>query len=71
MLVREPEKRITLDNLIKHEWLQLNDQIDSNCTNTNYMIPLIKRKSLSEIENNQIIESMVKGNIASKNEIKL
>jgi hypothetical protein len=62
---------MSLDNIVRHEWLQLNDQIDSNCTNSNYMIPLIKRKSLSEIENNQIIESMVKGNIATRSEIKM
>lgn len=120
MLVREPEKRIKLDDIQNHLWLkEYSDEEDLTASDPNgeeeedyaddddddevdcvlkrrhdkltlkenqqpvkrkkhfssreklfkKVIPLIKRENLSEENNNDIIENMVSGKIASKEEI--
>ena len=74
MLIREPEKRIELDDIARHEWLLLassNDECQQqNNVNDNFDVPMIKRKVLSENIQNEIVNSMIKGNIATHEEIK-
>ena len=74
MLIREPEKRIELDDIARHEWLLLassNDECQQqNNVNDNFDVPMIKRKVLSENIQNEIVNSMIKGNIATNEEIK-
>lgn len=75
MLVREPENRILLNDIAKHDWLlaasnndesqqqqaQMNDHFDE---------PLIKRKVIAESLQNEIVNNMIKGNIATHEDIK-
>ena len=112
MLVRNPEKRIKLDEIANHEWLkkinslsgssgddntsvdQLNidddDDLNRNNSKDNdrisrpnkkltnnsdsanedfYLVPFIKREHLSQKDNDDIVDAMVNGNIATKEEI--
>ncbi|KAF5305616.1 hypothetical protein FQR65_LT07697 [Abscondita terminalis] len=64
MLVRDPEKRATLVEIAAHPWLaqQKDDQsID--------IVPLITREQLSDDDHNLIVQKIVNGNIATKEEI--
>lgn len=64
MLVRDPEKRATLTQIAAHPWLaqQKGDQsLD--------MVPLITREQLSDDDHNLIVQKIVNGNIATKEEI--
>lgn len=111
MLVRVPEKRIHLDELVNHPWFK--ELEDSNSTETSElsssdenidpinngvqflaesvgganvlknkrvkqgkskeelikMMTLIKRENLTEKQNNEIIDFMINGEIASREEI--
>lgn len=77
MLVREPEKRILLEDIAKHEWMtnydadddddENNTLVSSNSNDDN--LPLIKSKRLTPQEENEIIDNMIKGNIATYDEI--
>jgi SNF-related kinase len=80
MLVRDPEKRILLDNISKHEWLNMcqdnhdygddNDREFDDQDNDSYNEePLIKFNNLSQAENDRIIKKMINGSIAAKEEI--
>ena len=98
MLVREPEKRISLSEISNHVWLRdtgpeenpdssdISDEQENNHNHNNnnrtdgkkeslseeqllMMIPLIKRENLSEADSEQIIDCMVNGGIATKDEI--
>lgn len=64
MLVRDPEKRSTLDQIAKHPWLQQNTTSD-----TIDYLPLVSRQELSEEDHAFIIQKMINGKIASKEEI--
>ena len=57
MLVREPENRIELNDIAKHDWLLINDENSSNqiiIKEDNYDEPLVKRKVLAESLQNEI-----------------
>ncbi|XP_031783971.1 SNF-related serine/threonine-protein kinase isoform X3 [Nasonia vitripennis] len=64
MLIREPDKRASLDEIEKDDWLSIAQNND--CTED---IPLVSREQVSEEHHNCIITKMVNGNIATKEEI--
>lgn len=65
MLVRNPEQRATLDEIAKHKWL-VSGKADPSPLDT---IPLVSREQLSEEDHNLIVQKIVNGNIATKEEI--
>lgn len=64
MLVRAPEKRATLAEIAAHPWLACNKQ-----ENAADALPLVSREQLSEEDHNLIVQKIVNGNIATKEEI--
>ncbi|XP_050299463.1 SNF-related serine/threonine-protein kinase [Anthonomus grandis grandis] len=67
MLVRNPEKRAPLKEISTHEWLK-SDHEDVSATD-NLTLPLVSREQLSEEDHNFIVQKIVNGNIATKEEI--
>lgn len=63
MLVRNPEKRATLAEIASHPWINTSKQDNSD------LLPLISREHLSEDDHNLIVQKIVNGNIATKEEI--
>jgi hypothetical protein len=72
MLVREPENRIQLNDIAKHDWLLFNDDNGQHQKEdlNYYDEPLVKRKVLAESLQNEIVNYMIKGNIATQEDIK-
>lgn len=67
MLVRNPEKRATLKEISVHPWL-----VNGNEENTGVdvlALPLISRENLTEEDHNFIVQKIVNGNIATKEEV--
>ncbi|CAB3372764.1 Hypothetical predicted protein [Cloeon dipterum] len=64
MLVREPEKRASLEDLAKDPWLQVSSEVQPS-----EYLPLISREHVSEEDHNLIIQKMVSGKIATKEEV--
>ncbi|GFS92309.1 hypothetical protein NPIL_374781 [Nephila pilipes] len=64
MLIRDPEKRATLEQIANDSWLNSGDAIQPADH-----LPLISREHLSEEDHTHIVQKMVNGNIASKEEI--
>lgn len=64
MLQREPIHRAKLGDILNHAWLCMGDYIAPS-------VPLISREHLSDDDHNYLIEKMVEGNIATKDEILL
>lgn len=62
MLVREPEKRASLVDIANDPWLEMDKQND-------LALPLISRHHLSEDDHALIVQKMVNGKIATKEEI--
>ncbi|XKL69577.1 hypothetical protein PGB90_007346 [Kerria lacca] len=62
MLVRQPEKRATLEEIANDPWLR-----NSHSDNTG--IPLISRQNISEEDHSVIVQRMINGGIASKEQI--
>ncbi|CAG9862147.1 unnamed protein product [Phyllotreta striolata] len=64
MLLRNPEKRATLAEISNHPWL---------CSTTKTLhadsIPLVSREQLQEDDHNFIVQKIVNGNVATKEEI--
>jgi len=65
MLVREPEKRAKLEDLAKDSWLQEGSEQQQPAE----YLPLISREHVSDEDHNIIIQKMVSGKIATKEEI--
>ncbi|XP_063245009.1 SNF-related serine/threonine-protein kinase isoform X2 [Bacillus rossius redtenbacheri] len=63
MLIREPEKRATLEQIAADPWLGEDNSQPAD------FLPLISREHVSEDDHALIIQKMVNGNIASKEEI--
>lgn len=84
MLVREPDDRIALEDIARHPWLLRHEDDDENSVggscgdfsnelqDAKYMLtaPLIKRQNLTETETTDIVEQMILGNVASREQIK-
>ncbi|ETN64146.1 serine/threonine protein kinase [Anopheles darlingi] len=64
MLVREPEKRATLQQIAQNEWL-----MEGSCEETPENQPLVSREQVSEDDHSLIIQKMINGKIATKEEI--
>lgn len=64
MLVRDPKKRATLEQIASDAWVKENPEGD----NADYL-PLISRQQLSEDDHAFIIQKMINGNIAPKEDI--
>ncbi|KAL1129312.1 hypothetical protein AAG570_013841 [Ranatra chinensis] len=60
MLVREPEKRASLEQISKDTWLDAQLELAQ---------PLVSSRSLSESDHSTIVQKMVNGNICTKEEI--
>lgn len=65
MLVRDPKKRATVEEIAASSWLKQIDEPDM----VEHSLPLISREQLSEEDHAFIIQKMINGNIASKEEI--
>lgn len=65
MLVRTPEKRATLNEISTHPWLGSGKKE----TLGPEIFPLVSREQLIEEDHNLIVQKIVNGNIASKEEI--
>lgn len=65
MLVREPEKRATLQQIADDEWLNEGASADAKPE----YVPLASREQVSEEDHGFIIQKIVNGNIATKDEI--
>lgn len=65
MLVRDPSTRATVEEIAKSNWLKKVDEPDS----VEHSLPLVSRQQLSEEDHAFIIQKMINGNIASKEEI--
>lgn len=63
MLVRDPGKRISLDEIERHSWLRGSGPSPVPTT------PLISRELLSDEDNKYIMQRMVDGKIATNDEI--
>lgn len=63
MLLRNPEHRAKLAEIANHPWLSSGKQehIDA--------FPLVSKEQLSEDDHNLIVQKIVNGNIATKEEI--
>ena len=64
MLKREPGHRANLTEIENHEWLK----VDSNAV-PHYHMPLISREQVSKEDHDHVVEKMVEGCIATKDEI--
>ncbi|XP_004526414.1 SNF-related serine/threonine-protein kinase [Ceratitis capitata] len=66
MLVRDPKNRATLEQIAAHPWV--NEISDFDATDS---LPLISRQELSDDDHAFIIQKMINGNIAPKEDILL
>ena len=66
MLLREPEKRATLEEIASDPWLAESNPSHQQPAD---FLPLVSREHLSDEDHAIIIQKMVNGNIASKEEI--
>ena len=65
MLVREPEKRATLSEIATDPWVTAGEGV----TVEDFDTPLVAKEQLSEEDRTAIVQKMVNGPIASKEEI--
>ena len=65
LLVREPKDRASLDEIVSHEWLTSGPEPPSPPP----LLPMLMQEHLTEDDIAQIVHRMVKGNIATKEEI--
>nr|XP_023026972.1 SNF-related serine/threonine-protein kinase [Leptinotarsa decemlineata] len=63
MLLRNPEKRATLEEISKHPWLSGSKHDSTDFT------PLVLKEQLSEDDHNFILQKIVNGDIATKEEV--
>ncbi|XP_058823927.1 SNF-related serine/threonine-protein kinase [Topomyia yanbarensis] len=64
MLVREPDKRATLQKIAQDCWL-----LEGSTDETPEYLPLVSREQVSEEDHSLIIQKMINGKIATKEEI--
>lgn len=65
MLVREPDKRATLEEIAHSSWLGMDEEEEPQLE----LLPLVSREQVSDDDHTVIIQKMANGNIASKEEI--
>lgn len=67
MLIRQPEKRATLEEISHHPWLAMDEEEETEPQAE--LLPLVSHEQVSEEDHNTIIQKMANGNIATKEEI--
>ncbi|XP_026280267.1 SNF-related serine/threonine-protein kinase isoform X1 [Frankliniella occidentalis] len=65
MLVREPDKRATLEEISHDAWLAMDEASEPQSE----LLPLVSREQVSDDDHAVIIQKMANGNIATKEEI--
>lgn len=69
MLVRQPDKRATLSQIASDPWVCSTDTTDSIEESNEDNLPLVSRQHLNEEDHALIIQKMVNGQIATKDQI--
>lgn len=64
MLIRQPEHRASLDEIMLNKWIR-----DCGVTQTSLTKPLIYSEMINENEHNDILVQMIEGKVASREEI--
>lgn len=64
MLIREPNQRAGLEEIMNHDWLQMGDVPDSATS-----LPLISKGLVSSEDHTYVVERMIEGRMATKEEI--
>lgn len=64
MLKREPSERANLEEILCHDWFQMEME-----TIPLPALPLISREHLSEEDHNYLVDKMVEGEIGTKEEV--
>lgn len=64
MLIRQPEKRASLDEIMLNQWIR-----DCGVTQLTVIKPLIYSEIIGENEHNDILVQMIEGKVASREEI--
>ena len=70
MIVREPEKRATLDDVMSDIWYRYCED-DDDIDDQHYVdsLPLISHRTISQTDHQSILDQMVDGNIAELDDI--
>jgi hypothetical protein len=70
MIVREPEKRATLDEVMSDIWYKQCEE-DDDVDDQHYVdsLPLISHKTISLNDHELILQQMISGNIAEEDAI--
>lgn len=66
MLIRQPEKRATLEEISRDPWLAMDEEETEPQAE---LLPLVSHEQVSEEDHTTIIQKMANGNIATKEEI--
>jgi len=76
MLQREPESRASLEDILTDAWLEIpaaaapgGDAAAAAAADSSFMLPLVSRQHLKDEDHANILQKMVAGAIASKDEI--
>ena len=71
MIVREPEKRASLDEVMSDIWYRQCDDDNDNVDDQHYVdsLPLISHKTISQTDHESILQQMIDGNIAEQDAI--
>lgn len=67
MLQREPEVRASLDDIVQDSWLADDAGIDT--ITEEEMFPLVAREHLTDEEHSSVLQRMVNGAIAHRDDI--
>ena len=71
MIVREPEKRATLDEVMSDIWYRQLDDDNDDVDDQHYVdsLPLISHKTISQDDHESILQQMTNGTIAERDTI--
>lgn len=71
MIVREPEKRATLDEVMSDAWYRKCEDENDHVEDQHYVdsLPLISHKTISQKDHQLILSQMIDGNIAEQEAI--
>ena len=69
MLQRQPEVRASLDDIVDDPWLAEDDEVKASGLAEEEMIPLVTREHLTDEEHSSVLQRMVNGAIAHREDI--
>jgi SNF-related kinase len=71
MIVREPDKRATLDEVMSDIWYRKCEDDNDNVEDQHYVdsLPLISHKTISLDDHESILQEMIDGNISERDAI--